>query len=72
MHLEAPRSVLEARLRDRTEHFMPASLLDSQLAALEPPESDERALCLDATGPLEPLVARITAALRQATSRASG
>lgn len=72
VHLEAPRPVLEARLRDRTEHFMPASLLDSQLAALEPPESDERALCLDATGALVPLVERVAAALRQATSSTSG
>lgn len=72
VHLEAPRPVLEARLHDRTEHFMSASLLDSQLAALEPPESDERALCLDATAALAPLVERIAAALRQATSRTSG
>ncbi|MBE7219311.1 MAG: gluconokinase [Caulobacteraceae bacterium] len=39
--LEAPRAVLEARLRARHGHFMPARLLDSQLATLEPPQPDE-------------------------------
>jgi gluconokinase len=35
------RARLEARLSGRTGHFMPASLLDSQLAILEPPQPDE-------------------------------
>jgi carbohydrate kinase (thermoresistant glucokinase family) len=35
--LEAPRKVIAERLRHRTEHFMPPSLLDSQFAALEIP-----------------------------------
>ena len=35
--LNGPRSVLEARLAARTDHFMPPALLDSQLATLEPP-----------------------------------
>lgn len=39
--LDVPRSVLVARLADRPGHFMPASLLDSQLATLEPPSADE-------------------------------
>src|SRR6266516_3454361 len=34
--LVASREVLAARLADRPSHFMPASLLDSQLAALDP------------------------------------
>lgn len=33
--LSAPRELLVARLKLRTGHFMPASLLDSQLATLE-------------------------------------
>jgi gluconokinase len=33
--LTAPRSVLEARLRERRGHFMNPALLDSQLATLE-------------------------------------
>jgi gluconokinase len=37
VHLVGPRELLEARLRERTGHYMPASLLSSQLATLEPP-----------------------------------
>jgi gluconokinase len=45
--LDAPRSLLEERLAARRGHFMPASLLDSQLAALEKPASDEHAWTCD-------------------------
>ena len=33
----------------RPGHFMPTSLLDSQLATLEPPQPDERHIVVDAT-----------------------
>jgi gluconokinase len=49
VYLCVPRSVLERRLTDRAEHFMPATLLDSQLASLEPPTAEERALTVNAT-----------------------
>lgn len=39
--LDGPRHVLEQRLEGRRDHFMPADLLDSQLATLEPLMSDE-------------------------------
>ena len=39
--LDVPRDVLEQRIEARTGHFMPPSLLDDQLATLEPPEPDE-------------------------------
>jgi gluconokinase len=35
---------LQERLQKRAGHFMPAALLDSQLAILEPPASDELSL----------------------------
>jgi gluconokinase len=41
------RAELERRLGARQGHFMPPSLLDSQLATLERPTPDERALVLD-------------------------
>ena len=47
LHLAAPREVIAARLAARQGHFMPASLLDSQYATLEPPGPDE-AVSLDA------------------------
>ena len=41
IHLDGDRALLERRLAARTGHFFPASLLASQLAALEPLGGDE-------------------------------
>lgn len=49
IELDAPASVLLDRLNNRKGHFMPASLLDSQLDTLEPLTDDEGGLTLDAT-----------------------
>lgn len=49
--LEAPLAELARRLESRRGHFMPASLLRSQLATLERPQGGERALLLDAALP---------------------
>ena len=43
---------------------MPAALLASQLATLERPEADERAVIVPAEGGVEATVARILLALR--------
>jgi len=45
--LHGSRELLAARITARTDHYMPASLLDSQLATLEPPQADEAALDFD-------------------------
>jgi gluconokinase len=47
VHLAGSRDLLLARLTARQGHFMPAALLDSQLADLEPPGSDEQAVRID-------------------------
>jgi gluconokinase len=47
-HLAPPRAVAEEHLRARTGHFMPASLLDSQLATLEPLAPDEPGMVITA------------------------
>jgi carbohydrate kinase (thermoresistant glucokinase family) len=47
VYLHGTREQLLARLTARQGHFMPVSLLDSQLADLEPPEPDERSLRID-------------------------
>lgn len=39
--LEVPHDVLRERVADREHAFMPASLLDDQLATLEPPSAEE-------------------------------
>jgi len=49
--LDISRATLLARLQQRTDHFMPASLLDTQLALLERPTSEENALLLNADQP---------------------
>jgi gluconokinase len=66
VHLDAPPSVLEARMRRRKGHFMPASLLASQLATLEPLGRDEPGSTIDATGPLEDVAETIIERLRLA------
>ena len=38
VHLTCSRETIEKRLKNRVGHFMPATLLDSQLATLEPPQ----------------------------------
>lgn len=47
VHLDGPREVIARRQADRAGHFMPASLLDSQLATLEPLGPDEDGVVLD-------------------------
>jgi gluconokinase len=47
IHLDGPRELIAARMQARPNHYMPMSLLNSQFAALEPLEPDERGLRLD-------------------------
>jgi carbohydrate kinase (thermoresistant glucokinase family) len=61
--LRLERAALAARLKQRRDHYMPASLLDSQLAALEPPAEDEHAIVLDGAEPTVAQAARALAAL---------
>ncbi len=63
VYLRVARQALEQRLRQR-RHFMPPSLLDSQLATLEDPtgEADVRTVCGER--PVEAIVAAIRAELR--------
>ncbi|MDA8067428.1 MAG: gluconokinase [Actinomycetota bacterium] len=50
VHLSVPPEELAQRLTERTGHFMPASLLRSQLETLETPEEEEQAVIVEATG----------------------
>ena len=56
IYLRGAYDLLEARLRERTGHYMPRSLLASQFAALEEPRD---ALTLDVSAPPEQIVAEI-------------
>lgn len=62
VHLIAAPGMLAARLDGRKGHFFNPQLLDSQLAALEPPRRDE-ALVVNTDAPPEVLALRIVDAL---------
>jgi gluconokinase len=62
VYLRGSAGTLEARLGNRTGHFMKSSMLESQLAALEEP-SPEEGFTVDIDAPVEEIVAAIEAAL---------
>ncbi|MGI4841892.1 MAG: gluconokinase [Janthinobacterium lividum] len=47
VHLHGERELIARRMAARSSHFMPLSLLDSQLRTLEPLQPDERGVTLD-------------------------
>jgi gluconokinase len=57
--LDASADELQRRLRQRSDHYMPVSLLKSQLATLELPHADEGIVTLDAALPPEQLSALV-------------
>ena len=56
VYLRGAPDVLAQRMAGRSGHYMPPSLLASQLATLEPPQPDEHALTLDVARAPEALV----------------
>ncbi|MFC7490934.1 MULTISPECIES: gluconokinase [unclassified Knoellia] len=58
LHLDGPVEVIKGRMSKREGHFMPASLLQSQIDTLEALEPDESGLVLDIGQPPEDLVER--------------
>jgi len=65
VHLHGDRAILEQRMRTRPGHYMPASLLDSQLRDLEPLQADEAGLRLDLAQSPEQLVNMILQTLQR-------
>ncbi|MFM8436721.1 MAG: gluconokinase [Planctomycetia bacterium] len=61
VHLDGSRDLLAARLASRQGHFMPPGLLESQLATLERPAADERAIVVDVADPPDAIMERIAA-----------
>ncbi len=61
VQLQGERALLAARMARRTGHYMPASLLDSQLATLEAPDASENALTFNVTTPPDAIVAAVVA-----------
>jgi carbohydrate kinase (thermoresistant glucokinase family) len=65
VHLDGSREILEQRLGARSGHFMPATLLDSQLATLEPLGADEPGVVID----IDQSIAQIIALAQAAVTR---
>lgn len=63
VHLHGERELLAQRMAARTGHYMPPSLLESQLATLEPPDAQEKAQTFDVRSDPEQIVAAVIAGL---------
>jgi gluconokinase len=57
LHLEGGRELIERRQAGQPGHFMPSSLLTSQLETLEPLAPDERGVVVEVTGSVDEIVA---------------
>lgn len=65
--LQGDMALVAARQAARAGHFMPASLVASQFATLEPPAPEEGVLTLDVTAPPDALAEAAIRALMEAT-----
>lgn len=82
VYLEGAQDLLYDRMSERTDHYMPAELLDSQLDTLEPPTPltdteplqfgpwTDRALVVDAASPVDEIVEAVTGRLDSERDRA--
>ena len=69
VYLQGSAALISARIAGRHHEYMPASLLQSQFAALEEPTPDEGAVTIEASDSVKAQVAEIVAALDLAGSR---
>lgn len=63
VHLAGTRERISGRLNARMDHFMPSTLLDTQMSTLEPLDSDEEAIVVDVGPPPAEIAAKVIAAL---------
>jgi gluconokinase len=63
-HVTVDAEILRSRLEHRTGHYMPASLLDSQLATLQPLEDDEPGAAISGADSAPDVVTHLLAALQ--------
>ncbi len=61
--LDGSPDLIAERIGNRRNHFASASLIESQLKALEPPSSDENAVVVDISSSPEVIVASIVTSL---------
>lgn len=67
IYLHAPEDVLRARMNARENHYMPSSLLDSQLDTLEDPRSEPDCLTVDAQNDTPDVINRAVAIVQTAS-----
>lgn len=65
IHLAGDQELIASRMSMRVGHFMPATLLPSQFATLEPLEADEHGITLDINKNVPQLVAEILAEVEE-------
>jgi gluconokinase len=65
IHLHGSHTVLQQRITARKGHFMPPSLLDSQLATLECPSENENAISINIDQSAESIVTQALAFLQR-------
>ncbi|WP_123970672.1 gluconokinase [Streptomyces sp. TLI_185] len=65
LYLALDRAAADQRVAGRAGHFMPARLVDSQYATLEPLRSDEPGLTVDASADPQTIVDDAVRALRE-------
>lgn len=56
LYLDGSRELLLSRMKARRDHFMPAALLDSQLATLEHPLGEPGVVAVSIDAPLDAIV----------------
>jgi gluconokinase len=69
VHLHGAPEVLERRIAARQGHFMPASLLASQLATLEMPDASEHAVTIDIDQNPDAIIAQALVFIAEKTAR---
>lgn len=72
IHLNVPYDVLARRVEQREGHFMPASLLDTQLKSFEPLQPDEPHIEIDMAHPLEMVIQEVFIKLQNLSSKTGG
>ena len=66
VHVAPPVGVTAERMEARKDHFMPASLLDTQVATLENLHEDERGFTVPSSGTPDEVLAEVLAKLEHA------
>lgn len=65
LHLEGEKALIQSRMASRKQHFMPATLLDSQFASLEPTQQEADIIPVSVHQPIAQIVQQAESLLNQ-------